>query len=273
MILPLHLCAPKPYQKFILMRAERIARIRQFLSTSLWLSLCFSLPVYAWARLIFFEVPLSFSEDIPHLLRMSLTGWMLMSAFMGCYEAAKWVTINQRLPRLPQIPFRRMAIWRPALLLIVLCSLLLFACNGQVVTGVNKDLGTGLTTSYTGIKPARSMLVMNDEVLNHNDIPIGESFQLINDQVDGLVEKDGKVSVGCSLRITDKNGKVIMDQPDLFKSKDVFEKKDARMLRCTISTGEPMEWEELYDVKVVFWDKFGTGKIENTVTIRMIDIP
>lgn len=226
------------------------------------------MPVYAWARLIFFEVPLSFSEDIPHLLRMIFAGWAIMSFFMGCFEAAKWIIKQQSVHRLN--PYR--IVWRPALLLIVLCSLL-YACNGQIVTGVNKDLNTGLSTSYTGMKPSKSLLIMNDEVLNHNDIPIGESFQLINDGVDGLVVKDGNVSVGCSLRITDKKGKVLMDEPDLFKSNDIFEQKDARMLRCTISTGEPMEWEELYDVKVIFWDKFGTGKIENTVTIRMIDIP
>jgi hypothetical protein len=64
-----------------------------------------------------------------------------------------------------------------------------------------------------------------------------------------------------------------MNEPDLFKGKDLLKKEDARMLRCTISTGEPMEWEELYTAEVRFWDKFGKGSITNTVTVRMIDIP
>lgn len=34
-----------------------------------------------------------------------------------------------------------------------------------------------------------------------------------------------------------------------------------------------MQWEEKYDVEAVFWDKNGTGRITNKVTIRMIDIP
>lgn len=41
------------------------------------------------------------------------------------------------------------------------------------------------------------LLVMNDEVLNHTDIPIGEKFIVINDGVSGLVAKNGKVKVGC----------------------------------------------------------------------------
>lgn len=114
---------------------------------------------------------------------------------------------------------------------------------------------------------------MNDEVLNHTDIPIGEKFFLINDNVKGLKEKDGKISVGCSLKITDQKGKVLLDEKDLFKGEDVFKKEDAKMLRCTINTGDPMQWEEKYDVQVKFWDKYGDGYIENKVTIRAIDIP
>jgi len=45
------------------------------------------------------------------------------------------------------------------------------------------------------------------------------------------------------------------------------------MLKCTVSTGESMKWEEKYNVAVNFWDKNGNGKIENKVTIRMIDLP
>ena len=39
------------------------------------------------------------------------------------------------------------------------------------------------------------------------------------------------------------------------------------------TTGKPMEWEEKYNVKTGFWDKWGDGTITNEVTIRMIDIP
>mgnify|MGYP007130732231 CR=1 FL=1 len=152
---------------------------------------------------------------------------------------------------------------------------LLFYLSGCDVkkTGIHKDLNTGMVTTYQSLEPANSLLVMNNEVLNHTDIPLGENFVLINDNVKGLKEKDGKVSAGCELVISDKQGKKIMDEPDLFKGDDVFLKEKVKALKCTISTGQPMNWEENYDVYVKFWDKYGDGKIENKFTIRMIDIP
>lgn len=160
-------------------------------------------------------------------------------------------------------------------LLLAFTGVILFSCNGSVggSAGIKKDFGTGLVSTYKNLEPEKVFLVMNDEVLNHTDIPIGETFFLINDNVKGLKEKDGKVSVGCSLKITDQKGKVLLDEKDLFKGEDVLKKEDAKMLRCTITTGDPMQWEEKYDVLVKFWDKYGDGSIENKVTIRAIDIP
>jgi hypothetical protein len=85
--------------------------------------------------------------------------------------------------------------------------------------------------------------------------------------------KEGKVSIGCSLKITDQKGNILLQEKDLFEGHDLFNEKDASYLKCTVSTGKPMEWEEKYDVAVVFWDKYGDGKIENKVSIRCIDIP
>lgn len=165
---------------------------------------------------------------------------------------------------MPEISFTMM--WLCVLLLLV-------SCGTHNVSGVKQDFNTGLTTTYKNMEPENSMLVMNDEVLGHTDIPLGEKFQVINDRIKGLVEKNGKVSVGCSLLITDKNGKKLMEGPDLFKGNDLFNVNEITYLKCTVSTGAPMQWEEKYDVTTTFWDKYGTGTIVNKVTIRMIDIP
>jgi len=114
---------------------------------------------------------------------------------------------------------------------------------------------------------------MNNEVLNHTDIPLGESFLLVNDGIKGMQVKNVKVTIGCSLQITDSIGKILLSEKDLFAGHDIFDEKDAKMLKCTVSTGESMKWEEKYNVAVNFWDKNGNGKIENKVTIRMIDLP
>lgn len=160
-------------------------------------------------------------------------------------------------------------------LFIATCILLFTACNGSVggSAGIKKDLTTGLSSTYKNMEPEKVFLVMNGEALNHNDIPLGEKFFVINENVKGLKEKDGKVSIGCALKITDKKGTVLLNEPDLFKGDDIFKKEDATMLRCTVITGSPMEWEEKYDVQVKFWDKYGEGNIENKVTIRAIHGP
>lgn len=158
----------------------------------------------------------------------------------------------------------------------VACLFLAFcitACSGKKSAGVKKDFNTGLTSTYSNMEPGSALLMMNNEVLNHTDIPIGESFVLINENVTGMTVKDGKVSAGCSLRISDENGTVLLEEKDLFAGNDVFAKEDATRLKCTVNTGSPMEWEKKYKIQVVFWDKYGDGKIVNECTIRSIDIP
>jgi hypothetical protein len=156
---------------------------------------------------------------------------------------------------------------------ILILTLLPVLISCHYSAGVKKDLNTGLISTYKNMEPEKVFLIMNDEVLNHTDIPLGEKFMLINENVKGLKERDGKISIGCSLKITDQKGKIILEEKDLFEGKDLFKPEDASMLKCTVTTGDPMKWEEKYDIHVIFRDKYSDGKIENKVTIRAIDIP
>jgi hypothetical protein len=150
----------------------------------------------------------------------------------------------------------------------------LLACNGQPLVGVNKDLSTGMVTTYSKLKPEETILVMNEEKLGHTQIPLGEKFVVINNKVKGLVVKENKVSIGCSLIISDTNGKELMHEEDLFKDNGgIYNEKDAEYLRCTVSTGKPMEYDKTYNVAVKFWDKYGSGSIENKFSIEIIDLP
>ena len=155
----------------------------------------------------------------------------------------------------------------------IFLSMLFVSCGSKKTAGVTKDFNTGLTAQYINMQPKSIFLVMNNEVLGHTDIPLGESFVLVNDEIDGMVEKNGNVSAGCSLRISDEKGIILLEEKDLFAGNDVFKKDSATRLKCTINTGKPMEWEKNYNIQVVFWDKYGTGKIINECTIRSIDIP
>jgi len=227
-----------------------------------------SLITYAFLRLLFFDFSIPASEETINILKTISTGTIIGLAAYSLFFMAE----------MAEALFRSWPIMRPftklALPLSVI-GLLLFlsSCTGSVSIGIKKDFSTGLVSDYKNMEPEKVMLVMNDEVLNHTDIPLGESFLLVNDKIKGMKVKDGKVSVGCSLKISDLKGNILLQEKDLFKGHDIFNEKDASYLKCTVSTGKPMEWEEKYDVAVVFWDKYGDGKIENKVTIRCIDMP
>ena len=168
----------------------------------------------------------------------------------------------------------------PAILLAA-AGLVLTGCDQTTVStkvkgavqGTINQPSTGLKANYRNMETENIKLVMNEEVLGHTDIPLGEKFYIINEGVKGLQEKEGQVSVGCSLQITDENGTVLMNEADLFAANDVFNKDSATLLRCAVSTGLPMESENFYLVKARFWDKYGEGFIENAVRIRIIDMP
>ena len=151
---------------------------------------------------------------------------------------------------------------------------LLFSCNSQPLVGVSTDINTGMVTTYSKIKPEEAVLIMNEEKLGHSQIPLGEKFVVVNSNVQGLVVKDNKISVGCSLIISDLDGKELLHEEDLFKDNSgIFEEKDAEYLKCTVSTGKPMEYDKYYNVAVRFWDKYGSGSIDNKIRIEIIDIP
>ena len=63
-------------------------------------------------------------------------------------------------------------------------------------------------------------------------------------------------------------------EPDLFPNNTgIYDIKDAEYLKCTVSTGKPMEVGEEYKVAIQFWDKYGTGTIDNKLTISIVDAP
>jgi hypothetical protein len=162
---------------------------------------------------------------------------------------------------------------RNKLAAFIVVSFLFTACEGQLQFGIMKDAGNGITTTYTNMEPGHVLRIMNGEVISHNQVVLGDKFAVINQHVKGLVVKEGKISIGCSLLITDKKGKKVLFEADLFKDNAVMDKDNAKELRCTISTGSPMDWQQEYNIVVTFWDKYGKGKLENKLDILIEDIP
>ena len=155
---------------------------------------------------------------------------------------------------------------------IVVGIILLTAC-GMPNTGVKKDLSSGLSTNYSGITVEDAAVTMDDAEIHHNKIPLGKSFTIINKNVSGLIEKEGKLSLGCALLITDESGNKILDEADLFAGKEGVPISEGKYLTCKVNTGEPMQKDKNYNVEVKFWDKNGTGKILNKYQIKMTEAP
>jgi len=242
-------------------------RIKKFLKETFFLGLFIAIVVFAWVRLLFFEVPFSPAEDSMTLLKTILTAWLIMAIFR-----ISWHLLLLAASALRPVLIRRPGASRWMILLIL--SVSLYACQAQPVPkGFTVDGSTGLSVRYNGMSTTESRMIMNGEVLNHTDIPLGEKFTIINDGIKGLTVKNKKVSVGCSLIITDTTGRTILSEPDLFAKHSDFDKDSIQYLQCKVNTGAPMEWDEQYIVKVTFWDKNGKGKIENAVQIRIIDEP
>jgi|KBSMisStaDraftv2_1062788.scaffolds.fasta_scaffold251465_1 hypothetical protein len=249
---------------------QKFYKSLQILKISLFFSNLAAITIYLLVRTLFHDYNIQMGEEVSIFSKTIMIGSLLGFSLFLIYFLIEIGEILFSQKTSFALPGKIVTG-----ILVAFIFLSFMSCNTQasVSAGIKKDLGTGLTAKYSNIEPGKVMLVMNDEVLNHTDIPLGESFQLINDNVKGLREKDGKVAVGCSLSIKDKNGKELLSEPDLLKGDGGIFNKDITYLKCTINTGDPMKWEEIYAVNVTFWDKNGTGKIENTVNIRAIDIP
>ncbi|HEX2606735.1 MAG TPA: hypothetical protein VHK91_05115 [Flavisolibacter sp.] len=225
--------------------------------------------IYTFVRVLVSDFSFRMIDEVVTVFKITATGSVLAILFYLVFTFIEFLDTAEGKNKMLQLIRHH----RNRLLLFILLTLGFASCQAQTLHGVKKDFGTGLVASYTNIEPERVLLVMNDEVLGHTDIPLGETFMLVNENVKGFVQVDNKISVGCSLLISDEKGRAVLKDADLFKGHDTFHPQDARFLKCTISTGKPMDWEKTYTVRVVFWDKNGTGKIVNNLKIRIIDIP
>jgi hypothetical protein len=60
-------------------------QLKRFLKQTFLIGLIISLTVYAWLRIIFFEVPFSISEDGSIIIKTILFGWFIIILFKGAW--------------------------------------------------------------------------------------------------------------------------------------------------------------------------------------------
>lgn len=209
-------------------------------------------------------------KELPLLfIQTTIITWLYIVLLRYLFEPIVWL-----VEKCKNLSFKSLQAWLSKAALSLWAVAIFSGSNAQTAQVVNKDKKTGITTTYNGLKAGKTTLVMNGEELNHTDIPLGESFVLVNSNVTGLTVKDGKVSIGCSLQITNTKGKILMNEADLFKvTGGIFDREKASQLKCTVNTGKPMDWDQTYTVKISFWDKNGKGFIGHQFKINTIDIP
>lgn len=151
------------------------------------------------------------------------------------------------------------------LLLITFCSINFFSCNYS--KGIKKDLATGLTGSYNGFSIDDLYLTdANGNRLASNKISLGTPLAVLVTGVENFEEKNGKVFPGCTISLTDKAGKEILNLPDAFADmKEGTTAAEAKQLQAKLNTGDPMLIGETYHLYVRFYDK---NKTESEIVLN-----
>ncbi len=154
------------------------------------------------------------------------------------------------------------------LVFFIFAALILNACN----VGAKKDLLSGLKVTNSGLSYKEAFLYMDTVKLTTSEFPIGKDVVMEVDGTEGFVEKDGKVYLGASLDIFDKDGKKVMDNPDLFANYDAegLAKEQVAVLTLTLTVGSPLVSGSKYTWKSKIWDKNGKGVInaETEFTVK-----
>jgi hypothetical protein len=151
-------------------------------------------------------------------------------------------------------------------LFILIVFSLSSACNFS--KGVRIDVNTGLHASYNGFGVDDIYLAdQSNNKLSSNKVTMGAEVKIIADGVVNYVSKEGKVYPGCTIILTDTTGKEILNVPDAFSDlKDGKPQNEARALKATLTTGNPMLAGTTYHFKAIFYDKL---KKENTITAEV----
>lgn len=143
---------------------------------------------------------------------------------------------------------------KSSFLFVIILLSVFSSCNFS--KGVKKDLNTGLSASYNGFAVEDIFLSSEDGRLNSNTVTLGTKVFIMATGVENFAIKEGKVFPGCTIILTDKTEKELLNLPDAFADlTDGVAETEARTLRATLTTGEPMAVGETYHLKVRFFDK------------------
>jgi hypothetical protein len=169
------------------------------------------------------------------------------------------------------------------LLLFFTITCILSSCEFKCSVGSTDEIKKGETKGpivkngaalYNGIQLISNKIKINkaylvfengDRVPADNLVDFTTPIKMIVIIDSGWIEQNNKVHLGISEKITAENGKILMDEADLFKDKyeDGISVEDSKILGLTstinMRSGSPPTF---FTVSFKMWDKKGEGKIE-----------
>ncbi|OQY96878.1 MAG: hypothetical protein B6D37_01020 [Sphingobacteriales bacterium UTBCD1] len=153
-------------------------------------------------------------------------------------------------------------------IIILLISLCMFS-SCHFSKGVKKDLNTGLSATYNGFEVDDIYLSDgNGTRLSNNKVTLGIPVKIVASGVKNFRLKEQNAYPGCTIILTDKNKKELLNLPDAFEGQEGLAATQATELKATLNTGEPMVAGETYHLYVRFYDKESS---ENEI-VSQVDI-
>jgi hypothetical protein len=108
------------------MKQVLLLRVKRVLKQTMAFSLLLSFSVYAWARILFYEVPFTIGEDVPIIVKTILLCWGMVLAVITAFNLL--VKIGEWMKKLkPAFSFDRK--WVVTGSAILFLSAFLYSCN------------------------------------------------------------------------------------------------------------------------------------------------
>lgn len=133
----------------------------------------------------------------------------------------------------------------------------------QLLSGVN-------ITAAGGLKVIRAFVSSVDGEVFSKEVMVGNDQKVIlNLNLDGFKEEEGKSFVGAAEKITASDGTVILDEADLFSNYTATGMKadDAKFVRLSAIVTGNISSNPYYTVSFRVWDKKGDGEVTGSYKI------
>ncbi len=118
-------------------------------------------------------------------------------------------------------------------------------------------IGNAFTFDTDGLQLQQVLLEIGGRPYPTTDLPEQATVEMVFHEVEGFTVNRGRIYPGLAIRVTDRYGKVILREKDLFAHFDRsgLTPKKAERLVSSLTIGHPMQVGQTYTWEVHIWDK------------------